>query len=114
MEIRKKNNNEKKKFGAELIGLLPNYIVKKKNCIAILKLYCKQQERRLKICIAVQQLYCDLEAARLLNCVATRPARPRHDAGQRAVGVQGAQQACGYSAGACGYSAGARGRTRGA
>ena len=39
----KKNNNEKKKFVVESIGLLPNCIVKKKNCIARLKLYCKRR-----------------------------------------------------------------------
>ena len=46
------NNNEKKIFGAERIGLLPNYILKRKNCIAMLKLYCKKQGRRLWDCIA--------------------------------------------------------------
>ena len=33
---------KKKKFGAERIGLLPNYIVKKKFCIAIQFLYCRE------------------------------------------------------------------------
>ena len=37
-----KKKNEKK-FTAESVGILPNCIVKKKICIARLKLYCKRR-----------------------------------------------------------------------
>ena len=35
------------------IGLLPNCLVKKKNCIATLQLYCKREGWKKKNCIAI-------------------------------------------------------------
>ena len=45
------NNNEKKNCVEPFLGYYPNYIMRR-ICIAILKLYCKKQERRLWDCIA--------------------------------------------------------------
>ena len=46
------NKNEKKNCAKPFLGYCPNYIVRR-ICIAILKLYCKKQERRLWDCIAI-------------------------------------------------------------
>ena len=52
----------KKKIAAESDGLLPNYIVKKKICIVILKLYCKKLEKA-----GLEKLYCNT-----VYCIAKR------------------------------------------
>ena len=44
-------NNEKKNCTEPFLGYCPNYIVRR-ICIAILKLYCKKQKRRMWDCIA--------------------------------------------------------------
>ena len=68
----KKNNNN---FGAGRIGLLPNYIVKKKNCIERLSLYysmkCIASRVSIEIFIAIQFLYCREYGLRGGNCIAT-------------------------------------------
>ena len=44
---------EKKNLVVKSVGLLPNCIVKKKNCIATLVLYCKREGWKKKIVVKI-------------------------------------------------------------
>ena len=62
MEVRKK------KVQKTIFGLLPNCLVKKKNCIATLQLYCKREGWKKKIVLELYykrmhvavKLYCNI------------------------------------------------------